>query len=55
MVEFRRTSGECLKFHEAYKKLRNLLSDLSWDDSDEVQMADDSPDEEHVSDDTMMV
>ncbi|KAL4105399.1 hypothetical protein PRIC1_003464 [Phytophthora ramorum] len=29
VVEFRRTSGACLKFHEAYKKLSSSLSDLS--------------------------
>ena len=55
MVEFRRTSGECLKFHEAYKKLSNSLSDLVWDTNDEVQTTDDSPAEELISDEAMMI
>ncbi|CAH0479255.1 unnamed protein product [Peronospora belbahrii] len=55
VVEFRRTSGECLKFHEAYKKLRNLLSDLVWNNNDEAETADDSPAEELNSDEVMML
>ncbi|KAI9913218.1 hypothetical protein PsorP6_005808 [Peronosclerospora sorghi] len=39
VVEFRRTSGECLKFQEAYKKLSKLLSDLICDKSDEPETA----------------
>ncbi|ETI45908.1 CAMK protein kinase, variant [Phytophthora nicotianae CJ01A1] len=55
VVEFRRTSGECLKFHEAYKKLSSSLSDLVWDNNDESETADDSPAEELISDEAMMI
>ncbi|CAI5701683.1 unnamed protein product [Peronospora effusa] len=55
VVEFRRTSGECLKFHEAFKKLSTSLSDLVWDNDDEVQTTDDSLAEELISDEAMMI
>ncbi|EEY61225.1 CBL-interacting serine/threonine-protein kinase, putative [Phytophthora infestans T30-4] len=55
VVEFRRTSGECLKFHEAYKKLSSSLSDLVFDNNDESETADDSPAEELISDEAMMI
>ncbi|CAI5745125.1 unnamed protein product [Peronospora destructor] len=55
VVEFRRTSGQCLKFYEAYKKLSNSLSDLVWDNDDEVQTTDNSPAEELISDEAMMI
>jgi hypothetical protein len=55
VVEFRRTSGACLKFHEAYKKLSNSLSDLVWDNNDESETADESPAEELISDEAMMI
>ncbi|KAG7400459.1 hypothetical protein PHYBOEH_005487 [Phytophthora boehmeriae] len=54
VVEFRRTSGACLKFHEIYKKLSASLSDLVWD-NDETEMADDSLAEELISDEAMMI
>ncbi|KAE9350911.1 hypothetical protein PF008_g6198 [Phytophthora fragariae] len=55
VVEFRRTSGACLKFHDAYKKLSASLSDLVWDNNDESDAADDSPAEELISDEAMMI
>ncbi|KAE9041145.1 hypothetical protein PR003_g5994 [Phytophthora rubi] len=55
VVEFRRTSGACLKFHDAYKKLSASLSDLVWDNNDEAGAADDSPAEELISDEAMMI
>ncbi|KAJ8544337.1 hypothetical protein ON010_g11930 [Phytophthora cinnamomi] len=55
VVEFRRTSGACLKFHDAYKKLSASLSDLVWDNNDESEAADDSPAEELISDEAMMI
>ncbi|KAL3656895.1 hypothetical protein V7S43_018234 [Phytophthora oleae] len=55
VVEFRRTSGACLKFQEAYKKLSNSLSDLVWDNNEESETADDSPTEELISDEAMMI
>ncbi|RLN45163.1 hypothetical protein BBJ29_003329 [Phytophthora kernoviae] len=54
VVEFRRTSGACLKFYEVYKKLSTSLSDLVWD-NDESETADDSPAEELISDEAMMI
>ncbi|KAK1945456.1 CBL-interacting serine/threonine-protein kinase 9 [Phytophthora citrophthora] len=55
VVEFRRTSGACLKFQEAYKKLSSSLSDLVWDNKEESETADDSPTEELISDEAMMI
>eukprot|EP00644_Phytophthora_capsici_P004491 jgi/Phyca11/533948/estExt2_fgenesh1_pg.C_PHYCAscaffold_190025 len=55
VVEFRRTSGACLKFQEAYKKLSSSLSDLVWDNNEEAETADDSPTEELISDEAMMI
>ncbi|RLN74420.1 hypothetical protein BBJ28_00020395, partial [Nothophytophthora sp. Chile5] len=54
VVEFRRTNGACLKFHEVYKLLNASLSDLVWDGS-EVEATDDSPAEELISDEAMMI
>ncbi|KAI9913535.1 hypothetical protein PsorP6_005561 [Peronosclerospora sorghi] len=39
VVEIQRTSGECLKFREAYKKLGKLLCDLICDKSNELETA----------------
>ena len=50
LVEFRRANGECLKFHEAYKKLRKSLSDLICDKNDETEPTDNSFADEIASD-----
>lgn len=55
VVEFRRTSGACLKFQEVYKKLSSALFDLVWDTQNESGTADDSPAEELISDEAMMI
>ncbi|CAI5718392.1 unnamed protein product [Hyaloperonospora brassicae] len=50
LVEFRRANGECLKFQEAYKKLRNSLSDLICDKNDETEPTNNSFADEIASD-----
>lgn len=55
VVEFRRTSGSCIQFHEVYKKLSAAMSDHMWteDATDEEQVG--GSGEELISDEAMMI
>ncbi|TMW58714.1 hypothetical protein Poli38472_010273 [Pythium oligandrum] len=61
VVEFRRTSGNCFQFQNAYKKLMAELADLVWDPKDDTTESESAEAnippiaEEPISDDPMMI